>query len=123
MRFTGICAILSCSAKPGVKSRQPKGCLLLHILHRVFHLTGFLQSIPFRFNIRAVRWTGSPKTRISLKGELTCEKIGFHAALRCAGALDGIATVVYPAHPVESLSLEQIRSIYAGDTSEWDALV
>lgn len=34
-------------------------------------------------------------------------------------ALDGIAAVVHPSNPVDSLSLEQLRGIYAGVITDW----
>ena len=37
-------------------------------------------------------------------------------------ALDGIAVVVNPANPIESLTMDQIKSIYIGETTAWDAL-
>ena len=37
-------------------------------------------------------------------------------------ALDGIAVVVNPANPIENLTMDQIKSIYIGETTEWDAL-
>lgn len=37
-------------------------------------------------------------------------------------AMDGIAVVVNPANPVEDLTTEQIKSIYTGETTTWDAI-
>ena len=38
-------------------------------------------------------------------------------------AMDGIAVIVNPANTaVEDLSIDQIRSIYVGETTTWDAL-
>ena len=37
-------------------------------------------------------------------------------------ALDGIAVVVNPANPIENLTMDQIKSIYIGETTAWDAL-
>ena len=34
-------------------------------------------------------------------------------------ALDGIAVVVNPANTVEDLTMDQIRSIYVGETTDW----
>lgn len=37
-------------------------------------------------------------------------------------AMDGIAVVVNPANPIEDLTTEQIKSIYTGETTTWDAI-
>lgn len=37
-------------------------------------------------------------------------------------ALDGIAVVVNPVNSVEDLTMDQIKAIYVGDVTEWDAL-
>ena len=37
-------------------------------------------------------------------------------------ALDGIAVVVNPANPIEDLTTDQIKSIYTGETTTWDAI-
>ena len=37
-------------------------------------------------------------------------------------AMDGIAVIVNPANPIEDLTTEQIKSIYTGETTTWDAI-
>lgn len=37
-------------------------------------------------------------------------------------ALDGIAVVIHPENPIEALTMEQIKAIYVGDTTDWSAL-
>lgn len=37
-------------------------------------------------------------------------------------AMDGIAVVVNPANPIEDLTTDQIKSIYTGETTTWDAI-
>lgn len=37
-------------------------------------------------------------------------------------AMDGIAVIVNPANPIEDLTTEQIKSIYVGETTTWDAI-
>ncbi|WP_294542073.1 substrate-binding domain-containing protein [uncultured Gemmiger sp.] len=37
-------------------------------------------------------------------------------------AMDGIAVVVNPANPIEDLTIDQIKSIYTGETTTWDAI-
>lgn len=37
-------------------------------------------------------------------------------------AMDGIAVVVNPANPIADLTTEQIKSIYTGETTTWDAI-
>lgn len=37
-------------------------------------------------------------------------------------ALDGIAVIVHPSNPVENLSVRQLRDIFLGEITSWDAL-
>ena len=37
-------------------------------------------------------------------------------------AMDGIAVIVNPANPIADLTTEQIKSIYVGETTTWDAI-
>lgn len=37
-------------------------------------------------------------------------------------AMDGIAVIVNPANPIEDLTTDQIKSIYVGETTTWDAI-
>ena len=37
-------------------------------------------------------------------------------------ALDGIAVVVNPANTIDELSMDQIKSIYVGDITDWGDL-
>ena len=37
-------------------------------------------------------------------------------------ALDGIAVIVNPANTIDELSMDQIKSIYVGDITDWDDL-
>ena len=37
-------------------------------------------------------------------------------------ALDGIAVVVNPANAIDDLSMDQIKSIYVGDITDWGDL-
>lgn len=37
-------------------------------------------------------------------------------------AMDGIAVIVNPANPIEDLTTDQIKSIYTGETTTWDAI-
>ncbi|WP_300368984.1 substrate-binding domain-containing protein, partial [uncultured Subdoligranulum sp.] len=37
-------------------------------------------------------------------------------------AMDGIAVVVNPANPIENLTVDQIKSIYVGETTVWSEL-
>lgn len=37
-------------------------------------------------------------------------------------AMDGIAVIVNPANPIADLTTEQIKSIYTGETTTWDAI-
>ncbi|MGI6181231.1 MAG: substrate-binding domain-containing protein [Agathobaculum sp.] len=37
-------------------------------------------------------------------------------------AMDGIAVIVNPANTLEGLSIDQIKSVYVGDVTEWDEL-
>ena len=37
-------------------------------------------------------------------------------------ALDGVAVVVNPANPIENLTVDQIKSIYVGETTVWSEL-
>ena len=37
-------------------------------------------------------------------------------------ALDGIAVVVNPANAIDDLSMDQIKSIYVGDITDWSDL-
>ena len=38
-------------------------------------------------------------------------------------AMDGIAVIVNNNNPVEDLSLEQIKSIYVGEITEWNEVI
>jgi phosphate transport system substrate-binding protein len=37
-------------------------------------------------------------------------------------AWDGLAIIVHPQNPVDGLTLEQVRNVFSGDISSWDAL-
>lgn len=37
-------------------------------------------------------------------------------------ALDGVAVIVHPSNPLQRLSIEQIRQLFAGQVSDWSAL-
>lgn len=37
-------------------------------------------------------------------------------------AMDGIAVIVNPANPIEDLTTDQIKSIYVGESTTWDAI-
>lgn len=37
-------------------------------------------------------------------------------------AMDGIAIIVNPANPIEDIELEQVRQIFVGEVTSWDAL-
>ena len=37
-------------------------------------------------------------------------------------AMDGIAVIVHPDNPIEDLTVEQIRQVFIGEVTTWDAL-
>ena len=49
---------------------------------------------------------------------LLCQKKGISPVSNII-AMDGIAVVVHPSNPVEGLSMEQIKDIYAGKVTNW----
>ncbi|MDD6174569.1 MAG: extracellular solute-binding protein [Firmicutes bacterium] len=38
-------------------------------------------------------------------------------------AIDGVAVIVNPANPLDSITSEQVKSIYTGESTVWDAIV
>ncbi len=43
-------------------------------------------------------------------------------ALGTAIAMDGIAVIVHPDNPLEDLTMEQVRQVFTGEITAWDAL-
>lgn len=43
-------------------------------------------------------------------------------ALGIAIAMDGIAVIVHPDNPIEDMTVEQVRQVFTGEITTWDAL-